>query len=101
MDQQMALHEEIRIIEKLLSSDVKADLLVLFNENPRLTDDSAHVARTVGRTLRQIDNDLRDLIDIGLLFKKNIRGSERICYDRKRAKEIQKLIADQIKAKLD
>lgn len=97
----MASHEGIRIIEKLLSSDAKADLLVLFNKNPGLTDDSAHVARRVRRSPSQIDDDLKDLIDIGLLVRKKIRGSERICYDRKRAKEIQMLIAHQIKARLD
>lgn len=98
---QMPLPKHGQILDKLLSSDVKADLLLLFNESPSLTERTDGIARRIGRTPDQIDDDLKDLIDIGLLFKKSLGSTEVICYDRKRAAEIQELISSQISEALE
>jgi len=100
-DCHMTSLEENRLLEKLLSSDVKADLLVLFNENPKLAERTDWVAKRIGRTPSQIDNDLKDLMDVGLLFKKAIGKSEVICYDSARAARIRELISSQIMASLE
>jgi predicted transcriptional regulator len=97
----MGSFEESRLFEKLLSSDAKADLLVLFNENPSLTDKTDGIARRIGRESSQIDYDLKDLIDIGLLAKKGEGNAEVIRYDPKRAAEIRELISSQIQKSLE
>jgi len=98
---QMPLPMHARILDKLLSSDVKADLLLLFNENPSLTERTDGIARRIGRTPDQINDDLKDLIDVGLLFKKSLGSTEVICYDRKRASEIRELISSQVSEALE
>ena len=100
-DCHMTSLEENRLLEKLLSSDVKADLLVLFNENPTLADRSDGVAKRIGRTPSQIADDLKDLMDVGLLFKKTLGRTEVICYDPKRAAEIRELVSSQIMDSLE
>ena len=93
--------EPRRIIDKLLSSNAKADLLTLFNENPRLSERPEKIAERIGRKPAEIRGDLKDLQEIGILSRRKIRGSETVLYDRKRAAEIQKILASYIETTLD
>jgi len=93
--------EPRRIIDKLLSSNAKADLLTLFSENPRLSERPDKIAERIGRKPAEIRGDLKDLQEIGILSRKKIRGSETVHYDRKRAAEIQKILASYIETTLD
>lgn len=86
---------------KLLSSDVKADFLVLFNQNPGLTGRTEEVARRIVKTPRRTEDDLKDLLDVEFLSKKNVGGNGLICYDRKRAAEIRELLSSQITKSLE
>jgi hypothetical protein len=90
-----------RLLKKLLSSDAKADLLVLFDQNPTLIEGTDEVARRIARTPREIEEDLKDLLDLGFLSKKNVGGNELIGYDRKRAAEIRELLSSQISKSLE
>ena len=101
MDWQMVPVRRNRLLEKLLSSDVKADLLVLFNQNPSLTERTDGVARRIAKTPREIEDDLKDLLDVGLPSKKNVGDNELIRYDRKRAAEIRELLLSQITKSLE
>ncbi len=82
---------------KLLSSDTKADLLALFHANPGLIDRVDGVARRIGRTAEEIEADVKDLIDLGVLMKKKIGRSEVVYFDGKRDNEIQAIISNQLK----
>ena len=88
--------EAKNVFNKILSSDVKADLLIPFNKNPRLVDRTEGLARRIGRRPAEIGDDLQDLVDIGLLKKRQLRGSEEICYDPKRAAKIRELLSTYI-----
>jgi len=101
MDWLMVPVRRNRLLEKLLSSDVKADLLVLFNQNPSFTERTEDVARRIAKTPREIEDDLKDLLDVGFLSKKNVGGNELIRYDRKRAAEIRELLSSQITKSLE
>jgi hypothetical protein len=90
-----------RIIEKLPSSDVKEDLLVLFNQNPTLSEGTDRLAGRILRTPKKIADDLKDLLDIGFLSKENVGGNELIRYDRKRAAEIREILETQIAKSLE
>ncbi len=91
------MFEKRELLDKLLSSDVKAELLMLFHNSPGLIDGLEGVARRIGRTASEIDADVRDLIDVGVLFKKGFSKSEVIYYDRKKDAEIQQIISNRLK----
>jgi predicted transcriptional regulator len=55
------------LLQRLLSSEVKADLLTLFHEDPGLVDTTEGLARRTGRTLKTMEEDLEDLLDLGVL----------------------------------
>jgi hypothetical protein len=88
--------DEIEVMSKLLSSDVKLCILELFHNNPGLLDRLEGVALRIGRSASEIEKDVKDLLDIGVLVNKRIGNSEVICFDVKREGEIQELISNRI-----
>jgi len=93
--------EARRIFDKLLSSNAKADLLTMFNENPRLSETPEKVAERIGRKPTEIRSDLRDLQELGIISRKKTLGSDTVRYDRRRATEIQRILASYIETSLD
>ncbi len=81
------------ILSKLLSSQVKGDLLVLFHRNPGLVDTIDGVARRVGRTGDSIAQDVNDLVDLGVLSKNAIGNSEALLLNRQGDRDIQAAVA--------
>jgi predicted transcriptional regulator len=88
--------DEIEVMNKLLSSDVKLSILELFHNNPGLIDRLEGVALRIGRNTSEVEKDAKDLLEIGILQRKKIGNSEVICFDVKRDGEIQELISNQI-----
>ncbi len=84
-------------MEKLYSSDAKAELLMLFHDNPGLIDRIEGVARRIGRTASEIEADVKDLIDLGVLVKKKIGRSEVVYFDGKKENEIQEVFSNKLK----
>lgn len=78
-----------KLLDRLLSSDAKAELLVLFHKNPGLIDTIEGVARRIGRTGAEIDSDVRDLVNLGTLEAKKFGELETIRLDRNKDKNIQ------------
>jgi predicted transcriptional regulator len=91
------MEAETEMIDRLLSSDVKADLLALFHSNPGLTDSIDGVARRIGRAASEIEADLKDLIDLGALSKKTTGESEVIYCDRNNDVKIQQIVSNRLK----
>jgi predicted transcriptional regulator len=88
---------ETEMIDRLLSSDVKADLLALFHNNPGLTDRIDGLARRIGRAASEIEADVKELIDLGALSKKRTGESEVIYCDRMNDMEIQQIVSNRLK----
>jgi len=88
---------EDEILDKVLSSDVKLSVIELFHSNPGLLDRLEGVALRLGRSASDIEKDVKDLLDIGILQRKKIGNSEVICFDVKRDCEIQELIVNRLK----
>jgi predicted transcriptional regulator len=76
------------ILQRLLSSDVKADLLVLFHKNPGLIDTMDGIARRIGRLASAVEAEIRDLVAMGLLKVKIIGGNQVYSLDKVRDKTI-------------
>jgi predicted transcriptional regulator len=89
------------IYSKLLSSDIKVDLLTLFHNNPGLSDTSEGVARRIGRTASEIEADMKDLVDLGLLVKERFGKLDIVSFNTNKDKQIQETISNQIKRRAD
>jgi hypothetical protein len=79
----------LQLLGRLLSSEVKGELLMLFHRNPGLVDTAEGVARRLGRTPKEITADVEDFVDMGLLRTRNLGSSEVISLDRDRDREVQ------------
>jgi hypothetical protein len=86
-----------RLLERLLSSEVKADLLALFHEDPALGDSVEGLARRTRWTSEEIEKDLEDLLDLGVLKRKRVDDVDTIVLDSGRDNEIQRIIANELK----
>jgi hypothetical protein len=85
------------LLQRLLSSEVKADLLTLFHEDPGLGDSVEGLARRIRRTPNEIAQDLEDLLDLGVLKTKRLDDLDMIVLNSARDNEIQRIIANELK----
>jgi predicted transcriptional regulator len=82
---------------RLLSSEVKGDLLVMFHKNPGIMDTMDGVARRIGRTASVVEADVEDLVKLGLLRKKRIGKLEVVLLNREVDKKIQESITEHVR----
>jgi KaiC/GvpD/RAD55 family RecA-like ATPase len=80
-----------KIFERLLDSDVKADLLTLFHNNANLSDTPDGLAKRINRTPTEVQNELNDLVELGILEKVEVYS-----FGLDRDKEIQDAISKQL-----
>src|SRR3972149_2982409 len=55
------------LVEKLIGSETKAELLMFFHDSPDTTDTIEGIAAKVRRQPREIEQDVSDLVELGLL----------------------------------
>ena len=84
-------------LARLLASEIRGDLLVLFHRNPGLIDTLDGVARRIGRTAPTIEQDVNDLINLGVLKTRVFGKSQALLLDRERDREILETVAAHIK----
>jgi len=70
--------EELNMLSAFLSSDIKCGLLRLFRNNPKLTFSSEEIANQMGRIGDEIQPELTDLLDIGVIRKIGNQGCFRL-----------------------
>jgi len=81
----------MKLFERLLDTDVKADLLTLFHNNARLADSSEGLAQRVGRNPGEVQRELEDLVELGILRKVEVYS-----FGIDRDREIQDAISKQL-----
>ncbi len=86
-----------KMLEMLLASETKGELLILFHKNPGLIDTLDGIARRIGKTARTIEEEVNDFIKLGILRTKPIGNGQAIYLDLERDHEIQGSILDYIK----
>ncbi len=85
------------ILSTLLGSEVRGDLLVLFHRNPGLIDTVDGVARRIGRTTVAVINEVRELLELGVLRQQRIGASEVVFLDRAKDRELLESVANHLK----
>jgi len=81
------------LLSKLLSSETKGELLILFRRNPGIMDTVEGVARRIGKRANAVEPDVKEFLDLGLLKRKRIGNAEVIFLNTKMDKKIQEGIA--------
>jgi hypothetical protein len=84
------------IADKLLSSDVKLEILTLFHSNPGLIDKKEAIARRIGRSAAEIEDALKDFVDLGVLIRKGWGKAEIFFFDQPRDSEIQRILSSRL-----
>jgi predicted transcriptional regulator len=83
--------EEMKIWTRLLSSDIKLELLQLFHSNPKLTYSVEEIAKEIDRTIDELEPELNDLLAVGIIRMTDNPGS--ISLDEEKDREIQDQIS--------
>jgi len=55
------------LFEKLMGSEVKAELLILLHDEPEITDTLEGLAKRINKDVKAVKEDVEDLVDLGLL----------------------------------
>jgi predicted transcriptional regulator len=82
------------ILDVLLANETRADLVTLFRKNPGLIDSLEGVARRIGRRQVAIQEDIAELVKLGILKSRKLGTSEVISIDRIKDKEIQNEVGE-------
>jgi hypothetical protein len=83
---------------RLFSTEIKGDLLILFHKNPGLIDTFDGVARRIGRVAEAIEQDVRDLVAIGVLRTRKIGAYIVIVFNRSKDNEAQESIVNHLRS---
>ena len=83
----------VAVLSKLLSSETKGELLILFRKNPGVIDTIEGVARRIGKKANAIEADVKEFLDLGLLKTKRIGSADAIFLNSEVDKEIQEVVA--------
>jgi predicted transcriptional regulator len=93
---QLGMSNPTELLQELLASEIRGDLLVLFHRNPGLIDTLQGVARRIGKTEYSIEKDIQSLVKLGILKRKKIGTSEVIFLDRTRDHDVLESIANHL-----
>jgi len=55
------------LFEKLMGSEAKAELLMIFHNEPEITDTLEGLAKRVNKDVKTVKDDVEDLVELGLL----------------------------------
>jgi KaiC/GvpD/RAD55 family RecA-like ATPase len=79
------------LLEKLIGSEVKADLLMYFHDNPDSANTLDTIASKLKRTVQEIERDVSDLVQLGLLQEVRF-----ISFNKNRDEELQREISQRL-----
>ena len=79
------------LLEKLIGSETKAELLMYFHDNPDASDTIEKIAAKIKRNSKEIERDVSDLVELGLLQEVRI-----VSFSKDRDQELQKEISQRL-----
>lgn len=94
------MSEGKQLLERLLSSVPKTDVLTLFHRNPGLVDTPEGVARRVGRSASEIEPAVSDFVALGILRMGKVGKFQVLRYDRSKDRQVQASVEAYFKSKL-
>ena len=83
--------QRIRLFEKLISTETKAELLILFHTYPHLVASLDELAGRLGRPSKEIRKDIDEFVRMGLINENPVYS-----FNRERDRELQNSISRQL-----
>jgi len=85
------MKRSMKLFERLLDTDLKADILTLFHNDPNMSNTADELARKIGRNTVDVQRELDDLSELGILKKVEVYS-----FGLDRDREIQDAISKQL-----
>jgi len=79
--------------EKLIGTEIKAELLRLFHMNPGILDTVESIARRIGRMPKDVEIEISTLVELGVLRKERFGKLDVLSLNTSKDKEVQKKLA--------
>lgn len=79
------------LLEKLIGSETKAELLMYFHDNPDASDTIEKIAAKIKRSTKEIERDVSDLVELGLLQEVRV-----LSFSKDRDQELQREISQRL-----
>ena len=92
------LHE---LSEKLIGSEIKAELLRLFHMNPGILDTVEGIARRVGRLPKDVEAEISPLVEVGVLRRERFGKLDIVSLNTGKDKEIRDRLAALVKGDME
>lgn len=90
-----------KLFEVWVDSDLKAQVVVFFHNNPGVIETMEGLARRLGTSVEALRRDLADHIRLGLLRERDVGGKRVLVYDRSRRQNIERFIQDALRRQED
>ena len=79
------------LLEKLIGSEIKAELLMYFHDYPDSTDTVENIAKKIHRDPKEIEQAVTDLVELGLLQEVRV-----VSFNKNRDQELQREISKRL-----
>jgi KaiC/GvpD/RAD55 family RecA-like ATPase len=79
------------LLEKLIGSETKAELLMYFHDHPDSTDTTEAIAAKLRRSISEIEHDVSDLVELGVLQEIRV-----VSFNKERDQELQREISQRL-----
>lgn len=89
-----------KLFEVWVDSDLKAQVVVFYNNNPGVLETPEGLARRLGTKLDAIRAALDDHIRLGLLKERKLGDKTVLVFDRDRRAAVQRMIVDSLKGRM-
>ncbi len=86
-----------QLFNRLIATESRADLIVLFRRNPGLIDTIDGIARRIGLRPKSIEEDLAELVKIGVLYNRKMGTFQIFGYDISKDQDVQNSVGEFIR----
>jgi hypothetical protein len=90
----VAMKNGKEVLDRLLTSEAKGEILTLYHRNPGLVDTLDGVCRRIGRNREQIETDVNEFVEMGILKNVKVGKLSLFALDAQKDQEIQLSIAE-------
>jgi hypothetical protein len=81
------------LLNRILATEIKAEVLTLFHRNPGLIDSMEGIARRIGRRETEVEVDIIDFVNMGLLKHTQAGKTGLVSLNREKDDEVQAFLA--------
>lgn len=97
MTDEKAGPDELRkLFEVWVDSELKARIILFYNNNPGVVETMEGLAQRLGTTVDALRKDIAAHVELGLLRERTVGGKTILLYDRKRRNDIESFVTKEL-----